>query len=56
VTPGIDFGDAAEGYLRFCYAVAPEVIESALSRLAPVLDDLTAHAGATRTSAHGTAL
>ena len=40
VTPGIDFGPAAEGRLRFCYAVGSEVIESALERLAPVLPEL----------------
>ena len=37
VTPGIDFGEAAEGHLRFCYAVAPETIDAALERMAPVL-------------------
>jgi aspartate aminotransferase len=36
-TPGIDFGAAAEGFLRFCYAVADEVIEEALARLAGAL-------------------
>ena len=36
-TPGIDFGEAAEGRLRFCYAVARETIETALDRMAPVL-------------------
>lgn len=40
VTPGIDFGSAAEGRLRFCYAVGLEVIESALARLEPVLAEL----------------
>ena len=45
-TPGIDFGPTAEGMLRFCYAVDEEVIEEALSRLAPVLEEL-------RTSAKG---
>jgi aspartate/methionine/tyrosine aminotransferase len=39
-TPGVDFGAAAEGRLRFCYAVRPETIETALARLAPVLDEL----------------
>jgi aspartate/methionine/tyrosine aminotransferase len=33
VTPGIDFGEAAEGWLRFSCAVADEVIEEALERL-----------------------
>ena len=36
-TPGIDFGEAAEGRLRFCYAVARETIETALERMVPVL-------------------
>ena len=36
-TPGIDFGEAAEGRLRFCYAVARETIETALDRMAPAL-------------------
>jgi aspartate/methionine/tyrosine aminotransferase len=36
-TPGIDFGEAAEGRLRFCYARSRETIETALARLAPVL-------------------
>jgi aspartate/methionine/tyrosine aminotransferase len=33
VTPGIDFGQESEGYLRFCYANSMENIEEALSRL-----------------------
>lgn len=33
VTPGIDFGKEAEGFLRFCYAVSDETIEEGLSRL-----------------------
>ena len=37
VTPGIDFGEASEGRLRFCYALARETIETALARLEPVL-------------------
>ena len=32
VTPGVDFGAAAEGWLRFCYAVADVVIDEALER------------------------
>jgi aspartate/methionine/tyrosine aminotransferase len=40
VAPGIDFGQAAEGMLRFCYAVGSERIETALARLAPVLAEL----------------
>jgi len=45
VTPGIDFGEAAEGRLRFCYAVSRETIETALSRLAPVLAELAERSG-----------
>jgi aspartate/methionine/tyrosine aminotransferase len=37
VTPGIDFGKNAEGYLRFCYTKSIERIEEALSRLGPFL-------------------
>lgn len=37
-TPGIDFGEAAEGRLRFCYALARETIETALDRMAPLLE------------------
>ena len=33
VTPGIDFGSRAEGYLRFSYANSIENIEEAMSRL-----------------------
>jgi aspartate/methionine/tyrosine aminotransferase len=40
VTPGIDFGRAGEGKLRFCYAVSDETIELALERLARVLPEL----------------
>ncbi len=36
-TPGIDFGDAAEGRLRFCFARSSATIETALARLEPVL-------------------
>ncbi len=39
-TPGIDFGEAGEGMLRFCYAVSEEKIEEGLARLAPVLSEL----------------
>ncbi len=39
-TPGIDFGDAGEGRLRFCYAVAEERIEEGLRRLAPALEQI----------------
>lgn len=34
VAPGIDFGERAEGYLRFSYASSVENIEEALARLA----------------------
>jgi (5-formylfuran-3-yl)methyl phosphate transaminase len=37
VTPGIDFGDAAEGYLRFCYAVSDATLDGALARMRTVL-------------------
>jgi len=53
VTPGIDFGEAAEGKLRFCYAVSPEIIESALSRLEPVLEKLARHSESKRASVQG---
>ncbi len=33
VTPGIDFGEGAEGFLRFSYANSPENIRKALDRL-----------------------
>ena len=38
VTPGIDFGRNAEGYLRFCYANSLERIEEALTRIGAFLD------------------
>jgi aspartate/methionine/tyrosine aminotransferase len=38
--PGIDFGDAGEGKLRFCHAVSEETIDSALERMARALPDL----------------
>ncbi len=37
VTPGIDFGSGAEGFLRFSYANAQEQIDAALDRLAAYL-------------------
>jgi len=40
VTPGIDFGVAAEGWLRFSCAVADAVIEEALERLGRHLGSL----------------
>jgi aspartate/methionine/tyrosine aminotransferase len=33
VTPGIDFGKGAEGFLRFSYANSEENIERAIDRL-----------------------
>jgi aspartate/methionine/tyrosine aminotransferase len=42
VTPGVDFGAAGEGFLRFCYAASEEVLHEALERLAPVLAELRA--------------
>ncbi len=38
LTPGIDFGRNAEGYLRFCYANSLERIEEALSRIGRFLE------------------
>jgi aspartate/methionine/tyrosine aminotransferase len=35
--PGVDFGPHGEGYLRLCYAVSPEEIDTALERVAAVL-------------------
>ncbi|MEZ4280130.1 MAG: aminotransferase class I/II-fold pyridoxal phosphate-dependent enzyme [Myxococcota bacterium] len=39
-TPGIDFGEAAEGRLRFCFARSVQTIDTALARLEPVLAEL----------------
>ena len=39
VTPGVDFGAAGEGWLRFCCAVSEATIEEALERLADALPD-----------------
>jgi aspartate/methionine/tyrosine aminotransferase len=44
VTPGVDFGEAGEGMLRFCYAVGTEQIEEGLARIARVLPELQAEA------------
>jgi aspartate/methionine/tyrosine aminotransferase len=41
-TPGVDFGAAGEGFLRFCYAASEDAIEEALARMKPVLEDLRA--------------
>jgi len=45
-TPGIDFGEAAEGRLRFCYALAQETIEIALERMTPFLEARRGRGGA----------
>ena len=45
ITPGIDFGEAAEGRLRFCYALAEDTIKTALARLEPVLAELAVSGG-----------
>jgi aspartate/methionine/tyrosine aminotransferase len=39
-TPGVDFGPAGEGWLRFCYANSEEAIAEALERLGRVLPGL----------------
>jgi len=44
--PGIDFGAAAEGWLRFCYAVSDDVIDEALARIAQALPALEERARA----------
>src|SRR5262249_10444452 len=41
VTPGIDFGQNAEGYLRFSYAASLERIEEGLDRIGRFLSRLT---------------
>ena len=40
VAPGVDFGEAGEGWLRFCCAASEATIEEALQRLARVLPEL----------------
>jgi aspartate/methionine/tyrosine aminotransferase len=40
VAPGVDFGAAGEGWLRFCYAASEATIEEALQRLARALSEL----------------
>ena len=45
VAPGIDFGDAAEGMLRFCFAVSDDTIRVGLERLAEILPELERTAG-----------
>jgi aspartate/methionine/tyrosine aminotransferase len=39
-TPGVDFGAAGEGFLRFCYAASEDAIAEALARMKPVLEEL----------------
>jgi aspartate/methionine/tyrosine aminotransferase len=41
VTPGIDFGEGAQGYLRFSYANSIENIDKALDRLREYLSERT---------------
>lgn len=45
-TPGIDFGEAAEGWLRFCFARSEATIDGALERLEPVLARIVAERAA----------
>jgi aspartate/methionine/tyrosine aminotransferase len=45
-TPGVDFGAAAEGMLRFCYAVSDSALDEALTRLARILPTLEREAQA----------
>jgi len=40
VAPGVDFGEAGEGWLRFCCAASEATIEEALQRLERVLPEL----------------
>jgi aspartate/methionine/tyrosine aminotransferase len=40
VAPGIDFGAAGEGWLRFCYAASEATIEEALLRLRRALPEI----------------
>ncbi|MCZ7381852.1 MAG: pyridoxal phosphate-dependent aminotransferase, partial [Candidatus Methanoperedens sp.] len=39
VTPGIDFGDGAEGYIRFSYASSLENITEGLDRIEKYLNN-----------------
>ena len=38
LAPGSAFGPMGEGYLRLCFARAPEVVAAAVERLRPLLD------------------
>ena len=40
VTPGVDFGKNAEGYIRFCYANSLENIQEGMDRLARYIQSL----------------
>jgi aspartate/methionine/tyrosine aminotransferase len=44
-TPGIDFGEEGEGWLRFCYAAPEAEIEEALALLAEALPRLSSARG-----------
>ena len=44
--PGVDFGAAGEGWLRFCYAASESAINEALTRLRRVLPDFESRRGA----------
>ncbi len=37
MAPGIAFGEAGEGYLRFCFAASTQRLTEALDRLGKVL-------------------
>jgi aspartate/methionine/tyrosine aminotransferase len=41
VTPGIDFGQGAEGYIRFSYATSMANIEEGMNRLESYLKDFS---------------
>jgi aspartate/methionine/tyrosine aminotransferase len=53
--PGIDFGAAGEGWLRFCYAASEATIEEALARLREALPGLRDEAGGRRPVREGSA-
>ena len=40
--PGVDFGEAGEGWLRFCCAASEADLEEGLARIARVLPELGA--------------
>ncbi|MBE9503909.1 MAG: aminotransferase class I/II-fold pyridoxal phosphate-dependent enzyme, partial [Proteobacteria bacterium] len=43
VTPGIDFGEGGEGFIRLSYATSIENIEAALSRIEDYLKKISSH-------------